>query len=170
MQEIDSAEKKEGLLIGVTRALDEICQCGFSREAFHDIDITAGFQCFDESPTAVTFRGEIGAALTANSSQLISYLEQWVATNPTIVIQSSRLSIDSSCNVAIDNFNDPECIDIISPVNDDSTNTGAIIGGVVGGVFVMLIVAVAVMVVASFVRTQQKKASYKLDKEDVIYE
>ena len=168
MQEIDSALKKEGLLIGVTRALDEICQCGFFREAFHDVDITAGFQCFDESPTAVTFRGEIGAALTANSSQLISYLEQWVATNPTIVIQSSRLSIDSSCNVAIDNFNDPECI--ISPVNDDSTNTGAIIGGVVGGVFVMLIVAVAVMVVAGFVRTQQKKASYKLDKEDVIYE
>ena len=65
---------------------------------------------------------------------------------------------------------DPECNDIISPVNDDSTNTGAIIGGVVGGVFVMLIVAVAVMVVAGFVRTQQKKAPNKLDKEDVIYE
>ena len=97
-------------------------------------DITAGFQCFDQSPTAVTFRGEIGPSLTANSSQLISYLEQWVATDPTIVVLSSRLSVDSSCSVEISNFNDPECSDMTST----STKT-AIIGGGVGGVFVILV-------------------------------
>ena len=100
--------------------MNELCQCGFSRETFRNIDITAGFQCYDQSPTAVTFRGEIGPSLSANSSQLISYLEQWIATDPTIVVLSSRLSIDSSCSVEISNLNDPECSDVTST---DMTST-----------------------------------------------
>ena len=170
MQEIDPAEKKEDVLNSVTSAVDEICQCGFSRETFHNVDTIAAFQCFDNSPTAVTFRGEIGAALTANSSQVISYMEQWVATNATIVIQSSILSVDGSCNVKIDSFNDPECgsetstdgtanTDVTSNMNDGSANTGAIIGGAVG-VLATLIIAVSLAVtVVLFVRTCQKKAS-----------
>ena len=128
------------MLDSVTSAVDEICQCGFSRETFHNVDTTAAFQCFDNSPTAVTFRGEIGAALTANSFQVISYMEQWVAMNPTIVVQSSRLSVDSDCNVKINSFNDPECGSETS--TDGSTNTGALIGGAVGGVIATLIIAV----------------------------
>ena len=158
------------MLNSVTSAVEEICQCGFSRETFHNVDTTAAFQCFDNSPTAVTFRGEIGAALTANSSQVISYMEQWVATNPTIVIQSSRLSVDSDCNVKINSFNDPECGSETSTINDGSTNTGAIVGGAVGGVLATLIIAVSLaVIVVLLVRTCQKKASYKVDKEN-IYE
>ena len=161
------------MLNSVTSAVDEICQYGFSRETFHNVDTTAAFQCFDNSPTAVTFRGEIGAALTANSSQVISYMEQWVATNPTIVIQSSRLSVDSDCNVKINSFNDPECgTNVTSTINDGSANTGAIVGGAVGGGFVTLLIAVSLsVIVVLLVRTCQKKAPYKVDREgDNIYE
>ena len=155
------------MLNSVTSAVDEICQCGFSRETFHNVDTTAAFQCFDNSPTAVTFRGEIGAVLTANSSQVISYMEQWVAMNPTIVIQSSRLSVDGSCNVKIDRFNDPECGRETS--TDDSANT-SIVGGAVGGVLATLIIVVSLaVIVVLLVRTCQKKASYKVNKEN-IYE
>ena len=156
------------MLNNIISAVDEICQCGFSRETFHNADTTAAFQCFDNSPTAVTFRGEIGAALTDNSSQVISYMEQWVAMNPTIVIQSSRLSVDSDCNVKINSFNDPECGSETS--TDGSANTGAIVGGAVGGVLATLIIAVSLaVIVVLLVRTCQKKASYKVDKEN-IYE
>ena len=142
--------------------MDEICQCGFSRNTFHNVDTTAAFQCFDNSPTAVTFHGEIVAA---NSSQVISYMEQWVATNPTIVIQSSRLSVDSSCNVEIDSFNDPECGTIISTMNDDSVNTGAIIG-VVGGVLATLILAVSLaVVVVLLVKARRKKVFNNVDND-----
>ena len=173
--------------------MDELCQCGFSRETFRNIDITAGFQCYDQSPTAVTFRGELGPSLTANSSQLISYLEQWVATDPTIVVLSSRLSIDSSCSVEISNLNDPECSDVTSTdmtstdmtstdmtstevsevtstdMTSTTTNTtGAIVGGVVGGIFIILVAALALIVIG-LVRARQKKMS-SVGKEDVVYE
>ena len=149
--------------------MGDLCQCELSSKTFHNVDTTAAFQCFDNSPTAVTFRGEIGSTMGANSSQVISYMEQWVATKPTIVIQSSRLSVDSSCNVKIDSFNDPECGTIISTIKDDSVNIGAIIG-VVGGVLATLIVAVSLaVVVVLLMRTRQKKAFNKVD-EDSIYE
>ena len=76
MQETDPTEKKEDLLNSIASAVDEICQCGFSSKIFYNVDTTAAFQCFDNSPTAVTFRGEIGSAMAANSSQVISYMEQ----------------------------------------------------------------------------------------------
>ena len=163
-------EKKEAVIASVIKAVNELCKCVFSRETFYDIDITAGFQCFDQSPTAVTFRGQIGPSLTANSSLLISYLEQWVATDPTIVVLSSRLSVDSSCSVEISNFNDPECSDMTS--TSTKTATGAIVGGIVGGIFVILIAALVLVVLVGLLRTHQKKVSYNLSvgKEDVVYE
>ena len=166
MQETDPTEKKEDLLNSITSAVDEICQCGFSGKSFHNVDTTAAFQCFDDSPTAVTFRGEIGSTMAATSSQVISYMEQWVATNPTIVIQSSRLSVDSSCNVKIDSFNDPECGTVISTMNDDSVNIDAIVG-VVGGVLATLTVAVSLaVVVVLLMKARQKKAF----NENSVYE
>ena len=149
--------------------MNEICQCGFSSKSFHNVDTTAAFQCFDNSPTAVTFRGEIGSTRAATSSQVISYMEQWVATNPTIVIQSSKLSVDSSCNVKIDSFNDSECFTMISTMNDDGVNIGAIVG-VVGGVLATLTIAVSLtVVVVLLVKARRKKAFNKVD-ENSIYE
>ena len=55
-----NTEKREAVITSVTLAVDKLCQCGFSRETYSNINITAGFQCFDESPNAVTFSGEIG--------------------------------------------------------------------------------------------------------------
>ena len=174
IQETQPGEKKDAIIDSVTRTVDETCQCGFSQESFQDIDATAGFQCFVESPTAVTFRAKIASA---NSEQLISYIEEWVATQPSIVVLSSRLSIDGNCAVEIDNFKAPECTGIISTINSDNTNsiTGSVIGGVVGGLFILLIAVVTlVLIVFLLQRKRQKKAAYKLNsdkKEDIdIYE
>ena len=165
----------------MTRTVEELCRCGFSQEAFQDIDVTAGFQCFDASPSAVTFRAVIMDLPLASSSQLISYIEEWVATQPSIVVLSSRLSIDSSCAVEIDNFNAPECNDMTPSTSDGNNNTntnpnsvaGPVIGGVVGGICVLLLAIVALVLVVIFVRNCQKKSTYKLNvhKEDIdIYE
>ena len=171
IQETQPGEKKDAIIASVTRTVDEICQCGFSQESFQDIDATAGFQCFVESPTAVTFRAKI------ESSQLISYIEEWVATQPSIVVQSSRLSIDSNCAVEIDNFEAPECTgttsSMTSTINDDNTNsiTGSVIGGIVGGLFILLIAVVSlVLIVFLLQRKRQKKTAYKLnlDKKEYI--
>lgn len=170
MQETQLAEKKEAVINGITRGVDGLCQCGFSRDTFHDIEGRSGFLCFEESPTAVTFRAEIMALPMANISQLLEYIEQWVATQPSIVVLGSILSIESSCIVAIDNLNEPECSEMMTSTNTDTTDTTApIIGGIVSGVIVLLIAAAAfVLVIVVFVSKHRKKESYNIEQD--IYE
>ena len=161
MQETQLAEKTEAVIIGITRGVDGLCQCGFSRDTFHDIEVRSGFLCFEESSTAVTFRAEIMALPMANISQLLEYIEQWVATQPSIVVLGSILSIDSSCTVAIDNLNEPECSEMMTSTNTDTTVP--IIGGIVSGVIVFLIAAAAfVLVIVVFVSKHRKKESYNI--------
>ena len=160
-QEIDPDEKINDIITAIINSIEEICQCGFSVQSFNDIDTTAAFQCFDDSPTAVTFRGELGAALRANSSQLITYLEQWVSTTPTIVVQRSRLAVDSTCRVLIEDFNEPECVKVDS--ESEGSNVGPITGGVIGGVLLLLIVFIAVGVFLYYVlKVRHTTAFYSL--------
>ena len=171
MQGEKGAEKIEAVTSGITSGVDELCQCGFTHDTIHN----TGFQCFDESPTAVTFRAEIMALPTANISQLLGYIEQWVATQPSILVVDSILSIDSSCTVAIDNLNDPECNETTSTTTDspnttdttDSTDTTtSLIGGIVGGIVAMLIAGAAfVLVIAVSVKKYRKKRSYNVEED-----
>ena len=150
--------------------MNELCQCDFSRDSFNEIDVTAGFQCFEASPTAVTFRAEIMDIAKANTSQLIGYIEQWVTSRPTIVVLGSRLSIDSNCEIEIDSFSEPECLDAdreTPPDRVDGSRIGYIIGGILGGGLLVLLV-VLLLVVVLFLRNH-RKASYKVETES-IYE
>ena len=117
---------------------EELCQCGLSADR-----ITEGaFQCFMNSDQQVTFRARIHGTAQANSSQLITYIEQWVATETSIAVQRVRIRVDT-CPVAITTFDDPECAQTSLPTSD---NTAAIISGVVVTV-VVIVVTIAVVVI-----------------------
>ena len=103
--------------------------------------------------------------MRANSSQLITYLEQWISTNPTIVVQRSRLAVDSTCTVLIEDFNEPECGKVDS--ESEGSNVGPITGGVIGGVLLLLIVFVAVGVFLYYVlKVRHTTALYSLKSHD----
>ena len=68
-----------------------------------------------------------------------------------------------------DNFNN-QCTDVHMATVTKAT--GAIIGGVVGGVIVIVIASLALVIVVGILRTRQKNVSYgpEVYKEDVVYE
>ena len=154
------------MIAGVVRGVSDLCQCDFSRDSFHEIDTTAGFQCFDASPTAVTFRAEI---LESDISHVIGYIEQWVASEPTVVVLSSRLSIDSGCKVEIESFSQPECSAETTANRDNNNRIGFIVGGILGGLLLLLLLITVVVVMAVLFLRSRSKASYKFE-EDTVYE
>ena len=106
------------------------------------------------SDQQVTFRARIHGTTQANSSQLITYIEQWVATETTIAVQHVRIRVEA-CPVAITTFDDPEC------AQTTPDNTAAIISGVI--VTLVVIVAVTIAVVVIFVM-KNKRAKLSLQK------
>ena len=68
------------------------------------------FQCFGVEADEVTFRAQLFATTQANTSQIISYMNQWINRGSAVVnIGNILYTPDPSCAVAIQSVNDPEC-------------------------------------------------------------
>ena len=121
-------------------------ECGIT----NDIIDKQSFACFPESPTYVTYRARLEGTSETDSGSLISQIEEWVSGGASIIVTGVLMTVDSECSVAISSFNEGECSSTQPPEIDsasESTNSAAIIGGVVA-VFLILSVALTVIVVA----------------------
>ena len=172
----DSPEaKQDDIRDGVQLEIEDLCQCGFTIQHLSDSE----FLCFIDL-SEVTFRARLHGTAQATSSELIGYLEQWIAGGGSILVERVRHFTDStSCQpVEISSFSDPECgpteSPTESPTSDDtesrtqaaqSDNTTAIIGGVVAVVLIVaIIVAITIIVIVTLV-LKNRRASITLHKE-----
>ena len=117
------------------------------------------FQCFPASYQAVTYHAIIHGTSSANSTQLISYIEQWTAEGTNIIIQQVLLRVDGSCAVAIFSRMDEECQPRNTNLAKSSNNTAStsIIGGVIVVVIVLVFLTVVMILAISYARKCQTK-------------
>ena len=73
--------------------------------------ITNAFlRCFNEdSPQHVTYRAIISKTDLATTLELVSYIKQWTTATQSLVVQSVRLGVISTCPVVIMDFDSQEC-------------------------------------------------------------
>ena len=138
--------------------IETLCQCGFTIQHLSDSE----FQCFTD-PTEVTFRARLHGTAQVTSSELIRYIEQWIAGGGGVPVLSVRHITDSTCQpVEISTFNDAECG--TTTERSTSDNTAAIIGGVVVAVVLILAMAITIIVIVILV-LKNRRASITLQKE-----
>ena len=150
MQNLNTNTKVNDISTAIVSNINQHCQCGLSNE-----NITNGvFRCFPASPQAVTFRAILHGRTKASSSELSSYIEQWIRNGITIPIQSVLLNVDSSCTVAISSFDDTEC----QQQSPTKNNSSIIIGGTVAGLLLTLTLSSAVIIalIMLWLRKKQK--------------
>lgn len=137
----------------------ELCECSITSDR-----ITNGvFQCFPASPDAVTYRAKLHGTTSANSTQLISHVEQWTAQGAAINIQQVLLRVDGSCRVAVSALVDDECQK--RSVRSDSTNGNdnnnniifIISGGVLATVITVVIIVIVIATVVVCLRRNKHK-------------
>ena len=139
--------------------IETLCQCGFSIQHLSDSE----FQCFID-PTEVTFRARLHGTAQVTSSELIRYIERWIAGGGGVPVLSVRHITDSTCQpVEISTFNDAECG--TTTERSTSDNTAAIIGGVVAVVLILAIVVAITIIVIVILVLKNRRASITLQKE-----
>ena len=79
--------------------------CGLSRNHIAD----GAFQCFSQGAHEVTFRAHLYATFTSSPQELIYYIINWVRSGVSIPINGLLLTVDRSCDVAIESFSELEC-------------------------------------------------------------
>ena len=87
------------------------------------------FVCFTpQSPHHVTYRAQINRTSQATTEQLVTFIQQWVMTSQSILIQGVQLNINRTCDFVISTFNDVECSkDTPSTESDVATTVKMII-------------------------------------------
>ena len=143
------------VITGLSAAIESYCGCGFNRE-----HISKSFvQCFSESPQQITFRAQLNQTSQSSIVELVSYIEQWITTPGSLVVQGSLLQLNSTCPLVIaDQFVASECplpLTMVQPttettappVNSQSDNIGAIVGGVVALVLGLAFIIAVVIIV-----------------------
>ena len=135
----------------VHKVLNESCQCQITADSIDE----ESFACSEDSSNYVTYRTRLSGTSEQDSASLISLIEDWVATGPTIRVGGELLKVDKDCSPAISNFTDEECSSVGTTVSP-SDITPAIVGGVVAFV-VLLIITLIVMVVICLKSFSSKK-------------
>ena len=102
------------------------------------------------SESVIVYRARLEGTSQTDSSSLISLIEDWVNTGPSLIVTGILMKVDSECAVAISSLSDGECIQISTDSSPSSTSSSqtssAIIGGVVATVIVITVGVVIVIV------------------------
>eukprot|EP00731_Ephydatia_muelleri_P012622 Em0006g1516a len=117
--------------------MEAFCKCNFTIQSLN-------LTCSDK--TSATLRGLIDKAL-------LSYLEQWVATEATISAPGVTLTVDSTCVVQIQSLDDPFC-QAVSSGSLVSNHPYLFVGVACAGV--LLIVTMSI-VIGAVIRLRKRK-------------
>lgn len=85
--------------------INNTCQCNFETDYITDDSII----CDETALSKLTYRGRITTFQNISSNQLISIIQEWIDTAPTVPYSLAVISFDSSCPVEISSFDVPLC-------------------------------------------------------------
>ena len=168
--ESETAAKASDIASQLSQSVEELCGCGFSSSFLSEEFI----DCFDDSPDHVTYRAVLMGIENVSTVNIASLISEWVSEGGSIIVQSTRLELTSSCPVVIADRDSPECPQDItnrplttSPSTTDSAttsptpppstvvNTGAVVGGVVAGVLAIAVIVLVILLLLSLLRARR---------------
>ena len=132
-----------------------MCEYGFNSSLISRPFI----RCFDDSPQHVTYRAVLTGTPTVSTLKLVSLIGQWFAITETIIVQSTGLSIDSTCPLVIVDRDSSECpqdflnrSSLVTSATPAEISTGALVGGLIGGLVGLIALVGIVSTVAVLLR------------------
>ena len=148
LQNQENVLKLTDLISATVDNINQQCDCSFSQDGVVDGE----FRCFELNADDVTFRAALRGLAQVSSSVLAGYVQQWVASGATVVIQNVRLPLDSNCRdaVIIDSREELECAPAASGTSQ-GLNTGAAAGISAASVLVAVVIVAIIVLLIVFV-------------------
>ena len=135
----------------ISTSVQERCQCDFSVANIMD----PKFRCFAESENAVTYRAQISGTETASAEEIASYVSDWLSEGPLITYDFVLIDVDTSCEVVVSSFADPECSSVAMefPV-------GAAVGGAIVALLVIVVSVFLLVCLCGILRKRRSRLEF----------
>ena len=136
----------------LVQEMEQACGCGFTASNIAE----ERFICFTpQSPHHVTYRARVNGTSQTTAGQLLTFIQQWINSTQSILIQGVQLNIDKTCKPIISIFDDAECTtdittEMITTVSVDSAVKSAVgiaVGCTVAIILVIGVVSGAIMII-----------------------
>ena len=106
------------------------------------------------SPGIVIFRSQLSETNEASTTELVSYIEQWIDNSEGLIVDGAFLSFERTCPLVVPSIDSIEC-----PSGPDmqSADLGGIAGGIIGAILLVTILLVAIGVIILISRKLKKQ-------------
>ena len=118
-----------------------MCSCGIERS---NVDEESFAACNDYLSEYVAFQARLSGTATNSSEYLISHLEEWVSTGPSIIVSGLRMEVANDELTCMTLVCEEDCLTNIDPPVDDKEILGIVLGPTV--TFLILIVTVVPLI------------------------
>ncbi len=124
------------------------------------------FVCNEIDESRVIFQAQVVGTVQTDSKTLVDFLQLWIMTTPTVVIQEELLTLDTTCQVAIDGFNNTsDCVifdggPTETVTGDKSLSTEGIINVALGLGVLLCLILIVLLVAAICIAKKRNKQRY----------
>ena len=150
----------------VVDTVQDYCECRFL-----DSFITnESLFCDTQNPTQVVYRAKLFNFGSISSTQIVSWIEDWVLNGASVTIGLVLVTFDPTCPVPLNSINDgicelPATMSTSTPtiVTTQSTSSvGVIAGSALAVVFIALTSIVLIIIVTFYFHLKSKKGRYDM--------
>ncbi len=141
-------EKLNTLSEAISTSVQERCQCEFSVANI----MNPKFRCFAESESAVIYRAQTSRTVTASAEEIATYVSDWLSEGPLITFDFILIAVDTSCQVVVSSFADPEC---------SAAAMEFPVGAAVGGGIYFLLIVVSIFLLVCFCAFKKRSNLHK---------
>ena len=140
----------------VVDTIQDYCECGFLDSFITNETLF----CDSQNPTQVVYRAKLFNFGSISSTQIVSWIENWVLNGASVTIGPILVTFDPTCPVPLNSINDGICQ---IPVTTQSTSSvGVIAGSALAVAFIVLICIVLIIIVILYFRLKSKKERYDM--------
>ena len=137
------------------------CSCVFNPSNIVD-DSFSCRRSQGEFRNTVVYRARIileVPSFITNANNIVTMLNEWVESEPSVRVDGSTLDIDSNCPTMLDSFKSSDCeVPTEGTKPSPSSSTGIIIGAAVAAAVVVLFLITAVVIITMY---RRHKSSYR---------
>ena len=80
----------------MVQAVQDSCRCSYGPSDINREDIL----CIDETDGVVTYQARVLSTAEVDTDGLVSALDRWVDTRPTVVVGGIELRVESGCQIS----------------------------------------------------------------------
>ncbi len=151
----ETSQKTDDITALLVQGVTTLCTCGLNSTFLSN----AFLKCFADSPQHVTYRATLLSSSELSTSEVLEYIEKWIRSTSSVIIQNLHLNLNATCPTVIDDFNSLECSVRVPSSAMNNTAVYIIVGSVIASIIIILVLIVVVAVVVATIKKHRSTTS-----------